>query len=851
MPSWIFRPPEARRGEVNFLSELGKRVLVLDGSMGALLQNRGLPAGMAPDVWMMENPQIIERAHRDYVEAGADIILTNTFGASKWRLAEYDAYPRLREINAKAVEIARKAAQGRAFVAGDIGPSGETVFPTGKKSFEEVCDIFYEQAKVLVELGVDCIVVETMFDSIEFRAALSAVRAASSSIPLLAHATFNTDGITDTGATPENIAAIAEGFKATAVGVNCSTGPEPMVGIVRKMAEVSNLVVSVQPNAGLPCIKDGKTHFPMDAVQLEPYISRFIEAGAGIIGGCCGTTPDYIRRVKEAVSGRTEFRRPRSEGRVLVSSLSQFVRLGGSHPFVAIGEKMNPSGRKKLSESLKKGELSQLLEDAELQVRAGGKLLDINVGVPLVDEPKLMREAVVAVQNQFQVPLMIDSANTHALDTGASVYYGRPLLNSLNAEQEKLDEAIPVMKKHGAAVVCMTTGIDVPVAAEDRLKNAQKITKQLFEKHGFREEDVVFDVLGLVVSAMQDGSRNTLKTISMIKEYFPRAATTLGLSNTSFGLPNRPFVHNAFLAAAVQHGLDSAIMSVTDPMGRALAAAAEMWGPKSGTVESFIRDFSTKIEIGSGGAHGTAASGTAASNAPSHGPKEPDWVAGATETERGVFRSIVDGQKETTERLLREYVLTLDALPPATPMNFFLKVMTPAIRHLGDLFGARVKFIPHLMAAAEAMKCGVAILEPYLLKARQASGESRGTVVFATVKGDIHDIGKNICILMLRNFGYEVIDLGRNVEAELILQTAMEKQAKVVALSALMTTTMMQMKVVIDAVRERKLPFKVLIGGAVVTPDFAREILADGFSTDVGTVVSEMERVIALLEATK
>ena len=283
-----------------------------------------------------------------------------------------------------------------------------------------------------------------------------------------------------------------------------------------------------------------------------------------------------------------------------------------------------------------------------------------------------------------------------------------------------------------------------------------------------------------------------------------------------------------------------------------LAAAAEMWGPKDRTVETFIQNWATKIEIGTG--HGTSPVATSpqsgAAAAKASGPQEPEWLATATELERGVFRSIVDGQKETTERLLREYVLTLDALPPATPMQFFLKVMTPAIRHLGDLFGARVKFIPHLMAAAEAMKCGVAILEPYLLKARQASGDKRGTVVFATVKGDIHDIGKNICILMLKNFGYEVIDLGRNVEAELILQTAIEKNAQVVALSALMTTTMMQMKVVIDAVRDRKLPFKVVIGGAVVTPDFAREIEADGFSTDVGTVVSEMERVIALLQAT-
>lgn len=818
--------------------------------MGALLQNRGLPAGMAPDVWMMDHADVIERAHRDYVEAGADILLSNTFGATKWRLAEYQSEKRIREINARAVEIARKAGP-KCFIAGDMGPSGETVFPTGKRTFEEVCEIFYEQAKILVELGVDLIVVETMFDSLEFRAALSAVRAASRSMALVGHTTFNTDGITDTGASPENIVAIAEGFHATGVGVNCSTGPEPMVGIVKKMASLSNLVISVQPNAGLPCLKDGRTHFPMTAQDLAPFIDRFLDAGAGIIGGCCGTTPEYIRLVKERVQGVTSFRKPPSEGRVLVSSLFQAVRLGGRHPFVGIGERMNPSGRKKLSESLKKRELTLLLQDAEQQVRLGAKLLDLNVGVPLVDEPALMREAVVAVQNRFQVPLMIDSANTHALDTGASVYYGRPLLNSLNAEQEKLDEAIPVMKKHGAAIICMTTGVDVPVAAEDRLKNARKITKLLFEEHGFLEEDVVFDCLGLVVSAMQDGSKSTLRTIELIKEYFPRSATTLGLSNVSFGLPNRSFVHNAFLALAVQRGLDSAIMSVTEPMGPAIAAAAEMWGSKPGTIQTFMDGFSQKIELGTHPVTGaTSENSAAAAVAKTQATvREPEWVDKLPPLGKGVFRSIVDGQKETTERLINEYVQTLEGKPVNEPMEFFLGVMTPAIRHLGDLFGARIKFIPHLMAAAEAMKNGVAILEPHLLKARQASGKKRGAVVFATVKGDIHDIGKNICILMLRNFGFDVIDLGRNVDAELILKTAIENKAEVVALSALMTTTMMQMKIVIDAVKDRNLPFKVVIGGAVVTPDFAREIQADGFSTDVGTVVSEMERVIVLLKA--
>ncbi|MEO5668601.1 MAG: homocysteine S-methyltransferase family protein [Bdellovibrionota bacterium] len=828
---------------MDFRKELARRTLVLDGSMGALLQGRGLPAGMAPDLWMMDNPHIIEGAHREYADAGADILLSNTFGASRWRLAEYHAEGRLYEINARAVEIARKASADRAFVAGDIGPSGETVFPTGHRSFEEVTEIFYEQAKALVKIGVDVIVVETMFDSLELRCALSAIRAASGTIPIVAHATFNTDAITDTGATPENIAAIAEGFHCDAVGVNCSTGPQQMIPVVKRMAAVSPLYISVQPNAGLPRIKDGKTAFPMNSDDLEPFIRAFLEAGAHIIGGCCGTTPEFIRRVKQRTTEYASLRKqPKPQSRVIVSSLSNVVSLGGDSTFVAIGEKMNPSGRRKLSEALKKGDLQPLLADAEAQVQAGARLLDLNVGVPLVDEAALMREAVVAVQNKYPVPLMLDSANTFALDAGASVYYGRPLLNSLNAEDEKLIEAIPIMKKHGAAVVCMCTGVDVPVDAHERFKNGEKIAKLLFEKHGFREEDVVFDCLGLVVSAMQEGSKQTLKTIALIKEYFPRSATTLGLSNVSFGLPNRSFVHNAFLAAAVQNGLDSAIMSVTDPMGKALAAAATMFGPKQNSIHNFISDFSQKIDLGTASIPASLPSVEGKRNDPA---AEPTWVGELPELERGIFRGIVEGQKDAVTQLAEEFART----KPDQAMKVFVDVMTPAIRRLGDLFAARVKFIPHLIAAADAMKAGVAVLEPLLIKARaEGGGGSKGTIVFATVKGDIHDIGKNICILMLRNFGFNVIDLGRNVDSQLIIETAIKENAQIIALSALMTTTMMQMKVVIDAVKERQLPFKVLIGGAVVTPDFAREIGADGYSTDVGTVVSEVERALLILK---
>lgn len=826
-----------------FLQTLQQRVLVLDGSMGALLQNRGLPAGMAPDVWMMDHSEVILGAHREYVEAGADILLTNTFGASRWRLAEYNADSRLREINAKAVEIARKAAGGKAFVAGDIGPCGETVFPTGQKPFDLVAELFYEQAKVLVELGVDLLVVETMFDSLEYRAALSGVRAASSSIPVVAHATFNSDGLTDTGASPENIAAIAEGFHCTAVGVNCSIGPEPMVNVVRRMAQASpGLHVSVQPNAGLPMLKNGRSHFPLTPEEMLPYVDLFLEAGATIIGGCCGTTPTYIRLVKERVEHAQNVRRPATRaGRVMVSSLARSVCLGGNFPFVPIGERMNPSGRKKLSESLKGRDLRLLLEDADLQLAQGAQVMDLNVGVPLVDEVALMREAVVAVQNRVPVPLLIDSANSEALNAGASVYYGRPFLNSLNAEEEKLEEMIPIVRRHGAAVVALLTGVDVPVKASDRLVNAERMTRRLFGEHGLREEDIVFDCLGLVVSAMREGARETLSTIAFVKEYYPGAATTLGLSNVSFGLPNRKFVHGAFLACAVQRGLDSAIMSVTDPIGKILASSSDMFGVKDHAIHSYMETWAQPLEIGAAKTTESAASVPGSATRDSH---EPEWIKKFSAGEAELFRAIVEGNKDTVERNLVEFT----KLSPERSMDIFVNVMTPAIRHLGDLFGKRVKFIPHLIAAAEAMKKGASILEPHLL-AKDGTQTKKGTIVFATVKGDIHDIGKNICILMLRNFGFEVIDLGRNVDPEVILKAAAEHKAQIIALSALMTTTMMQMKVVIDLVRERKLPYKVVVGGAVVTPEFAAEIKADQYSVDVGTVVSDMERVLALMNA--
>lgn len=831
---------------IEFRQALRERVLLLDGSMGALLQKRGLPAGMAPDVWMLDHKDLIRQVHAEYVDAGSDILIANTFGGSRWRLDEYDAYRDIEKINAMAVDLARQAAKDRAYVAGNIGPSGETVFPTGHKTFDEVFEVFREQAKILVECGVDLFVIETMFDSIEYRAALSAVRDVSMSIPIIAHATFNTDGLTDTGASASNIVAIAEGYHADVVGINCSTGPETMGKIVDSMLEMASIYVSVQPNAGLPLMRDGQTVFPLTPDEMAPYLKQFMEKGIRVVGGCCGTTPEYIRMLASLRRDNKSEYAPQKPQRVLFSSLGNAVKLGGNEPFLPIGEKMNPSGRKKLSASLKKGELETLLADAKLQVDSGGRALDLNVGVPLVDEVDLLKRAVVAVQNQYpEIPLMLDSSNSFALEAGASVYYGRPLLNSINAEEEKIEEMLPIIKKHGAAVVCLLTGVEVPERAQDRMINAEKSYKYLVEECGLAEQDIVFDCLGLVVSAMQQGSIETLRTIQLIKERFPNSATTLGLSNTSFGLPNRKFVHGAFLVGAIQHGLDSAIMSVVDPINRILADSAGMWGPKTGAVHHYIESWSTPLKFESG-----------AKLADKQKPKQedtndksapPSWVLELPTAHQNIFFGIIDGKKDLVQAEVQEFVTHSSD----QSMELFINVMTPAIRHLGDLFALRIKFIPHLIAAADAMKAGVGILEPFLLEARKASGESRGTIVFATVKGDIHDIGKNICVLMLKNFGYNVIDLGRNVEAEEIITKGVEHQASILALSALMTTTMIQMKVVIDAVRERDLPFKVMIGGAVVTPEFAREIQADGYSTDVGTVVSETERVITLLDLIK
>ena len=800
------------------LERLKNEILLLDGSMGALLQSRGLPAGYAPDLWNLERPLDIQQVHSEYVQAGSDIILTNTFGSSRLRLREYESEGQIREINEAGVEMARRAARGKAYVAGDIGPSGTTIAPFGDLSFDDAIGIFYEQARILLEAGVDLIAIETMFDIQEMRAALIGVREAiGTRIPIMALMTFNNDGITDSGSDPETAASVLEGFGVDILGLNCSVGPEAMVPVVRRLGQTTSTFIAVEPNAGLPVHRDGRTVYPANAEEVARFAPHFVEAGANIIGGCCGTTPEYVRLLSRMLKGTSPISRP-APTLMKISSRTHMTLVGPGVPFLVVGEKINPTGKKKFSEAISAGQTDLIVAEARKEMEAGAGALDVNVGVPLVNEAEMMAKALTAIQNVVQLPIVIDSSYASALEAGLKVYPGRALVNSVNAEEERLEEVLPIIKKYGAAVIGLVSGDDIPEKASERIKNAEKILRRALEI-GLSPRDLIFDTLALTVSAVQEASRQTLETIRLIRQELG-LPTILGLSNVSFGLPARKLVHDNFLAMAIGAGLDAAICDPYDPVLHQTVAAASVFAG---------RDPDCRIYINKSAAW--TSSETKDVTPQSTRPQKP------LTTVEAIRKAIEEGERESISALVQK---ALDE--GESPFTIFLDHMTPAIRHLGDLFGQRIKFIPHLIAGADTMKKGVEVLQPYLEK--DGPVEKKGTIIFATVKGDIHDIGKNICILMLRNFGYNVIDLGRNVPLDTILESARENKAQIIALSALMTTTMMQMKLAIDTIREKDLPYKVMIGGAVVTPRFAEEIRSDGYGKDVGAIVPLAEQLL-------
>jgi 5-methyltetrahydrofolate--homocysteine methyltransferase len=688
----------------------------------------------------------------------------------------------------------------------------------GELNFEEAIQHFYDQARWFKEGGADLILVETFFDIQEARAAIIGVKSAAPSLPILVSLTYGPRGTLDTGTPPEVASAILEGFHLQAFGVNCSLGPKEMLPIVESLIAHSPFPVLVKPNAGLPVYKEGRTTYPLTELEFGDYASTFVEKGVALIGGCCGTTPGYIARIAHEFKGKPC--PPRCHKPVTtMASRSNRLKLGDGEPFVLIGERINPTGKKALQKELQEGDFHRVVELAIAQTNSGALALDINVGVPLADEASLIQQAVLKVSQVTELPLVLDSSFPEALKAGLQVYPGRALINSVNAEPERLEAILPLIKRFGASVICLLSADRIPETATERLKVLEGVLTKCLD-YGIKPTQLLIDCLCLPVSAMPEASSETLRTIQGVKDHF-RLPTVVGLSNVSFGLPERRLVNRTFLSMAMGFGLDAAILDPLDEgLHQSILAASLFSGrdPACRVYLSRMQDAKTKA-------------GEALSP-----PSEPK------ETKDKIYRAVFEGDKERIGSLVKQGLQEgLGALWILTD------VMTPAIRALGDLFGLGKKFLPHLILSADAMRKGVEVLEPVLEKDREAS-RAKARVVFATVKGDIHDIGKNLCCLMLRNFGFEVIDLGRNVPTSKIIEAAKKNQAAIIGLSALMTTTMLEMRNVIEQVHEEGLFVKVMVGGAAVTQRFAQEIHADGYGKDVSEVVTLTESLLTQMK---
>jgi len=792
-----------------FRQLLKRKILVLDGGMGSMLLQKGIPPGSAPELLNLEAPEVVGSIHEAYVKAGADVILTNTFGGNRLRLAESGIDGKLDEVNRAAVRIARKASGGKALVAFSIGPSGRFLEPVGPANFDDAYGIFLEQAKIAAGEECDIIIIETMSDIREAKAALIAAREAFPG-PVVAQMTFSADGRTVTGTDPLTALTVLSAAGADAVGANCSVGPSALEPVVKAFCEAGDLPVSVEPNAGMPSLKDGAAYYPESPEEFAVFAGKFALLGANLIGGCCGTTPRHISRTAERIRGISpKERKPAGLFRA-ASRTAVFQHAGGC---AVIGERMNPSGRKELSRKLREEGASVLRGEALNQVRAGADLLDVNVGVPQADEPELQKEAVLLVESVCDLPLVIDSSNAAAIESALKSSAGKPVINSVNGERASLDKIIPLAKRYGASLIglCLD-GRGIPGKAEERVEIGRRIVEAAVEA-GIPREDIILDALTLPVSAQADSALETVRALELIRREL-KVRTVLGVSNISYGLPRRPLVTAAFLAKAVDAGLDFAIVNPLEDLKEVIPLAAEALSGKPGAVDEYVRAFSGK-------------------------PDEEEKRSGreALTPIELVRRAVLEGDRKGIGGIVKA------ALDGGTePFEVAGEGLIKGMALVGERFEKGSCYLPQVILSAETMQAGFDLVRSRFGKA--ASGD-RGTVVFASVKGDIHDIGKNICVTLLENHGFRVVDLGKNVERETILRSAREERAGIVALSALTTTTMMEMGGVIAEGKSAGIAAKFIVGGAVVNGDFARSIGADGYGRNGVECVRLAEKMCA------
>ncbi|NLJ31861.1 MAG: dihydropteroate synthase [Clostridiales bacterium] len=774
---------------MNLLNTLGKRLLFFDGAMGTMLQERGLGPGEQPEPWNLTHPEVICDIHRQYLAAGADILKTNTFGANREKLSGCGCS--VREVVAAGVAAAKKAAKGTsALVAMDIGPTGKLLKPMGDLAFEEACGLFAEMARAGEQAGADLILIETMSDCYECKAAVLAAKE-NTNLPVFVTMIFDEGGKLLTGGDIAAAAALLEGLGADAVGFNCGLGPEQMKHLLPRLRECCSVPIVVNPNAGLPRSVEGRTVFDVTPGEFAASMEEIAAGGAWVVGGCCGTTPEHIAEMVRRCRAVAPAPLPRHD-RTVVSSYAKAVVFGGRP--VLIGERINPTGKKRLKQVLREQDMDYLLREGVAQQEAGADILDVNVGLPEIDETKMMIRAVTELQGIIDLPLQIDTSSPEVMEAALRIYNGKALVNSVNGKEESMRSIFPLVKKYGGAVIALTLDENgIPETAEGRFAIAEKIVGTAAE-YGIEKKDIIVDPLAMTISAGQENAAVTLAALRLLREKLG-VHTSLGVSNISFGLPQRDNINAAFFVMALQNGLSAAIMN---PNSQAMRSACASFCALSGADDRCM-DYIARY---------------------SEQKNEPAPAAEGISLHDAIVKGLKESAHSAAEALLAD----------TPPLEVISTRLIPALDLVGRQFEKGTLFLPQLLMSAEAAKAAFEVSRTKL----GTCGESvkKNKIILATVKGDVHDIGKNIVKVLLENYSYNVIDLGRDVPPERIVKTALDQDVKLVGLSALMTTTVVSMEETIRQLHRAKPDCSVMVGGAVLTPEYAEMIHADSYSKD-------------------
>ncbi|MTK09033.1 MAG: homocysteine methyltransferase [Hungatella sp.] len=804
------------------LEKLKERILFFDGGMGSLLQANGLKPGELPETWNVTHSDLIVKLHREYLEAGADMIKTNTFGANGLKYNKDKEFD-LEQIVTAAMKNAREAVDTAAYTSGrskgaialDIGPTGKLLKPLGDLDFEDAYELFSQVVRIGEREGADLILIETMSDSYEAKAAVLAAKE-NSSLPVFVTMIFDDKGKLLTGGNVESTVALLEGLGVDALGINCGLGPVQMKGILEDIMKVVSLPVIVNPNAGLPRSEGGKTVYDIDADEFARVMKEIVEAGACIIGGCCGTTPEHIEKMA-ALCKDLPVRLPERKNRTVISSYAQAVVIDQDP--VIIGERINPTGKAKFKQALKDHNLEYILKEGVLQQDNGAHVLDVNVGLPEIDEPAMMVEVVKELQSIIDLPLQIDTSNMTAMERAMRIYNGKPLINSVNGKKEVMEAIFPLVKRYGGVVVALALDEDgIPETAEGRIAVSKKIYDTA-AGYGIGKEDIIIDALCMTVSSDSKGAITTLETVRRVRDEL-QGKTILGVSNISFGLPQREIVNAAFFTMALQNGLSAAIIN---PNSEAMMRSYYSFR----VLADLDPQCSNYISIYSGN---VAVLGEVKRQS---GDQK---AAGVSGTDLSLGESIKKGLKD------RAYAAVSELLENREPLTIINEEMIPALNEVGKGFEKGTVFLPQLLMSAEAAKAAFEVIKEKLAQSG-AEEKKKGTVILATVKGDIHDIGKNIVKVLLENYSYEVLDLGKDVPPETIVKTAIERNVKLVGLSALMTTTVPSMEETIRQLRTQAPFAKVMVGGAVLTKEYAMTIGADQYCRDAMASVNYAEDI--------